>query len=227
MSDPSSLGVPARPRTSRADQELTSGSKIKVTRARSDISSEAEDENRSSSPHFYSLSVRQDSPSLDSYHADTANSTSINLDDYEIDKSIQEDLSSDQQFDEQAVKLDLLRREHSQRARHTLEQLQTAASTASQRSDSPARSSFESRRTNSGVSMELVRQQSEQLKQASGDLKRLAEEQRTLAEEAVANFLLKVGHPAPPHPPTEAVMMTLHASERITLHIVVPACRRT
>lgn len=216
MSDPSGLDSPAGPRTSAADPTLPSGSK---STAPSDHSSEAEDENRPGSPHFYSLSVRQDSPSLESYHADTANSKSKNLDDYEIDDCIEEDLTSDQQVQEQAVKLDLLRREHSQRARQTLEQLQTAASTASQRSESPRRSSFGSKRTSSNVSMDLVRQQSEQLKQASGDLKRLAEEQRTLAEEAVATFLLKVlpkllngrRHHGIPLRASRCTMLCLHA----------------
>ena len=192
MSDPSKADL-ASPRTSAAGQEVSSNNKVKVARARSDISNDTEDGDGPSSPHFYSMSVRKGSPSLDSYHADSVNSTSNSLDDYDIDGSIRDDSASEQQVSEQAVKLDLLRRQHSQRARHTLEQLQTAASTASQRSDSPTRrSSTEPRRTSSGVSMEIVRQQSEQLKQASGDLKRLAEEQRTLAEEAVANFLLKV-----------------------------------
>lgn len=192
MADPS-IAKLASPRTSAAGQETSSDNKVKVARARSDISDDTEDGDGPSSPHFYSLSVRKSSPSLDSYHADSVNSASNNLDDYDIDGSIKDDLASEQQVNEQAVKLDLLRRQHSQRARHTLEQLQTAASTASQRSDSPTtKSSTEFRRTSSGVSMGIVRQQSEQLKQASGDLKRLAEEQRTLAEEAVASFLLKV-----------------------------------
>ena len=191
MSDPSSSDLTTTPQTSAAVQNASSDSKMKVSRARSDLSNDTEDGDGPSSPHFYSLSVRQDSSSLDGYHADSVDASN-NLDDYNIDDSIRGDFASEQQVNEQAVKLDLLRRQHSQRARHTLEQLQTAASTASQRSDSPNRSSSAPRRTSSGVSMELVRQQSEQLKQASGDLKRLAEEQRTQAEEAVANFLLKV-----------------------------------
>lgn len=191
MSDPSNADL-ASPRTSAAGQAVSSDNNAKVARARSDISNDTEDGDGPASPHFYSTSVRKSSPSLDSYHADSVNSA-YNLDEYDIDDSIKDDPASEQQVSEQAVKLDLLRRQHSQRARHTLEQLQTAASTASQRSDSPTRKfSLETRRTSSGVSMEIVRQQSEQLKQASGDLKRLAEEQRTLAEEAVANFLLKV-----------------------------------
>lgn len=192
MSDPTKADL-ASPRTSVADQQVSSNSKVKVARARSGISNDTEDDDGPPSPHFYSMSVRQGSPSIDSYHADSVNSASNNLDDYDLDGSTRGDTASEQQVDNKAVKLDLLRRQHSLRARHTLEQLQTAASTASQRSDSPTRrSSTETRRTSSGVSMEIVRQQSEQLKQASGDLKRLAEEQRTLAEEAVASFLLKV-----------------------------------
>ena len=191
MSDPNIADL-ASPRTGASGQKVSSDNRVKVARARSDVSSDNKDGDGPPSPHFYSLSVRKGSPSVDSYHADSVNSASNNLDDYDIDGSIRDPVS-EQQVNEQAVKLDLLRRQHSQRARHTLEQLQTAASTASQRSDSPTRrSSTETRRTSSGVSMEIVRQQSEQLKQASGDLKRLAEEQRTLAEEAVANFLLKV-----------------------------------
>ena len=57
---------------------------------------------------------------------------------------------------------------------------------------SSSNTSIDSRHHSNELSVDLVRHQSEQLKQASGDLKRLAEEQRTLAEEAVANFLLKV-----------------------------------
>ena len=176
------------PRTSK-ESAAGADSKRTMARARSDISSDAEDGNGPSSPHFYSLSVRKSSPSLDSYQA---GNTPDFTDDAGIDESIQEDMDSDQRVDEQAVKLDLLRRQHSQRAKQTLEQLQTAASIASQSRDSPKRPSSDIQRTSSGVSMDMVRQQSEQLKQASGDLKRLAEEQRTLAEEAVANFLLKV-----------------------------------
>lgn len=213
MSDstkPSSTTVVAP--TGASAQESSSDSKLKITRARSDISSNAEDDNGPSSPHFYSLSVRKSSPSLDSYPADSVNSAADSLEDFNIDDSIKEDLASEQQVHEQAVKLDLLRRQHSQRAKQTLEQLQTAASTASQRSESPGRPSSEPRRSNSGVAMQLVRQQSEQLKQASGDLKRLAEEQRTLAEEAVANFLLKVLRSTSLHFCTASMMELLHQS---------------
>ena len=208
--------------TSATSQELRSDSKLKITRARSDISSDAEDDNGPSSPHFYSLSVRKSSPSLETYPADSVNTPADSLAEFNIDDSIKEDLASEQQVHEQAVKLDLLRRQHSQRARQTLEQLQTAASTAastaSQRSDSPGRPPSEPKRSNSGVAMELVRQQSEQLKQASGDLKRLAEEQRTLAEEAVANFLLKVLHSMPIH-----LVHSVIASWSLLFHAQVPA----
>ena len=179
--------VRTKPENSSTGQESQSDSKMKVTCARSDISIGAEDENGPSSPHFYSSSVRTSSPSLDTYPVDTANDLPSSLETYGIDSNVPDDPAAEQQVHEQAVKLDLLRRQHSQKAKQTLEQLQTAASTASQTD-----ASFDIIRSNSGMSMELVRQQSDQLKQASGDLKRLAEEQRTLAEEAVANFLLKV-----------------------------------
>ncbi len=189
MSDLSASDLPSY--NSAAVKNADADSKFKISRARVDISTDAEDEHGPSSPHFYSTSVRKSLPTLDSYISDIENSAPDNNQDFDIDGTPTEDVASEQQVHEQAVRLDLLRRQHSARARQTLEQLQnTATSTAG--SDSPRGGSSETRRTNSGVSVDMVRQQSEQLKQASGDLKRLAEEQRTLAEEAVANFLLQV-----------------------------------
>lgn len=183
------------PQTSAVNHENDADHRLKIARARSDMLTEAQEENAPSSPHFYSLSVRKGSPSLDSYISDIENSAPDNQQGFDIDDAIKEDAASEQQVREQAVRLDLLRRQHSATARQTLEQLQhSAASTSgSHGSESPNRAaSSETRRSNSGVSVDIVRQHSEQLKQASGEVRRVAEEQRTLAEEAVANFLLQV-----------------------------------
>ncbi|DBA82124.1 TPA: hypothetical protein ACH3X1_007113 [Trebouxia sp. C0004] len=183
----------AAQQTKAVKQESEAGSQLKVARARSDILSDAEDEHGPSSPHFYSQSVRKSSRSLDSYVSDIENSAPDNAHDIKVDVASQKDAERDQEVHEQAVRLDLLRRQHSARARQTLEHLQNTAvpSSGSQASESPRRGLSETRRSNSGLSVDMVREQSQQLKQASGDLKRLAEEQRTLAEEAVANFLLQ------------------------------------
>jgi len=187
----------AAQQTEAVKQESDADSQLKVARACADLS-DAEDEHGPSSPHFYSQSVRKSSRSLDSYISDIENSAPDNAHDIKVDDASQNDAQSDQQVHEQAVRLDLLRRQHSARARQTLEHLQNTAapSPGFQASESPRRGSSETRRSNSGLSVDMVREQSQQLKQASGDLKRLAEEQRTLAEEAVANFLLQVAlHP--------------------------------
>ena len=182
----------AAQQTEAVKQESDADSQLKIARARSDLS-DAEDEHGPLSPHFYSQSVRKSSRSLDSYISDIENSAPDNAHDTKFDPS-QNDPESDQQVHEQAVRLDLLRRQHSARARQTLEHLQNTAapSSGSQASESPRGGPSETRRSNSGLSVDMVREQSQQLKQASGDLKRLAEEQRTLAEEAVATFLLQV-----------------------------------
>ena len=184
----------AAQQTEAVKQDSDADSQLKIVRARSDLLSDAEDEHAPSSPHFYSQSVRKSSRSLDSYISDIENSAPDNVHDMKFDVASQNDPESDQQVHEQAVRLDLLRRQHSARARQTLVHLQNTAapSSASQASESPRRGSSEPRRSNSGLSVDMVREQSQQLKQASGDLKKLAEEQRTLAEEAVANFLLQV-----------------------------------
>ena len=189
---PSDSASPAQQKQP-AGQEPGSDMKLKIARARSEISSDAEDKQAPSSPHFYSQSVRKSSRSLDSYISDIENSAPDSTQDAEVDAAAKHGTESDQQVHEQAVRLDLLRRQHSARARQTLEHLQNTIPPApiSQASDSPRRSSSDARRTSSGMSVDMVREQSQQLKQASGDLKRLAEEQRTLAEEAVANFLLQ------------------------------------
>ncbi|KAL0049226.1 hypothetical protein WJX82_009144 [Trebouxia sp. C0006] len=182
----------AAQQTEAVKQESDADGQLKIARVRSDILSDAEDEHGPSSPHFYSQSVRKSSRSLDSYISDIENSAPDNAHDTKFDPS-QNDPESDQQVHEQAVRLDLLRRQHSARARQTLEHLQNTAapSSGSQASESPRGGPSETRRSNSGLSVDMVREQSQQLKQASGDLKRLAEEQRTLAEEAVATFLLQ------------------------------------
>ena len=184
----------AAQQTEAVKQQSEADSQLKIARARSDIRSDAEDEHGPSSPHFYSQSVRKSSRSLDSYISDIENSAPDNENDTKFDVASHDDTESDQQVHEQAVRLDLLRRQHSARARQTLEHLQNTAapSSGSQASESPRRELSDTRRSNSGLSVDMVREQSQQLKQASGDLKRLAEEQRTLAEEAVANFLLQV-----------------------------------
>ncbi len=191
----------AAQQTEAVKQESDADSQLKIARARSDVLSDAEDEHGPSSPHFYSQSVRKSSPSLDSYISDIENSAPDNAHDLKLDNPSQNDPESDKQVHEQAVRLDLLRRQHSARARQTLEHLQntTAPASGSQASESPRRGLSETRRSNSGLSVDMVREQSQQLKQASGDLKRLAEEQRTLAEEAVANFLLQVALHARKH----------------------------
>lgn len=191
----------AAQQTEAVKQESDADSQLKIARARSDILSDAEDEHGPSSPHFYSQSVRKSSRSLDSYISDIENSAPDNAHDIKFDVASQNDPESDQQVHEQAVRLDLLRRQHSARARQTLEHLQNTAapSSGSQASESPRGGPSETRRSNSGLSVDMVREQSQQLKQASGDLKRLAEEQRTLAEEAVANFLLQVALHARKH----------------------------
>lgn len=183
----------AAQQTEAVKQQSEADSQLKIARARSDIRSDAEDEHGPSSPHFYSQSVRKSSRSLDSYISDIENSAPDNENDTKFDVASHNDTESDQQVHEQAVRLDLLRRQHSARARQTLEHLQNTAapSSGSQASESPRRELSDTRRSNSGLSVDMVREQSQQLKQASGDLKRLAEEQRTLAEEAVANFLLQ------------------------------------
>ena len=184
----------AAQQTEAVKQESDADGQLKIARVRSDILSDAEDEHGPSSPHFYSQSVRKSSRSLDSYISDIENSAPDNAHDIKVDDTSQNDAQSDQQVHEQAVRLDLLRRQHSARARQTLEHLQNTAapSSGSQASESPRGGPSETRRSNSGLSVDMVREQSQQLKQASGDLKRLAEEQRTLAEEAVATFLLQV-----------------------------------
>ena len=185
MADSSEPQPRSQPGTAKSESDLE---KIKIARARSDTSTDVEDENGPSSPHFYSLSVRQSSPSLDSYISDIENKAP-EADDDTFHEA--EDPAAEQQVHEQAVKLDLLRRQHSAKAKQTLEHLQSSRASMGSRASS-SRTSVDSGHHSNEVSVDLVRHQSEQLKQASGDLKRLAEEQRTLAEEAVANFLLKV-----------------------------------
>lgn len=159
---------------------------LNLAKMRSDLSSETDSEAGPSSPHFYSSSVRQNSPSVDSYSTDA--------EDFETakehnDRAELASSASEQQLEEEAVKLDLLRRTHAQRAKETLEQLQissAASATGSQAGDTPKR------RSGDGISTNLVRERSQQLRQASEDLKRLAVEQRTSAEDAVANYLFQV-----------------------------------
>lgn len=90
---------------SASDQEPSSDGRADTAQARSDISSGAEDEDGPSSPHFYSLSVRQSS-SMDSLQADTLNTAPDSFDDHNTDDSIKENADSEQQVHEQAVRLD-------------------------------------------------------------------------------------------------------------------------
>lgn len=156
-----------------------------MARMRSDLSSEADSEGAPSSPHFYSTSVRQNSPSIDSYSTDTDDRSSA---EEHADRIAQTDSVAVQQLEQEAVKLDLLRRGHAQRAKEVLEQLQNSSAASaggSQSGDTPRRQSAE------GISPSLVRERSQQLRQASEDLRRLAVEQRSSAEDAVADFLFQ------------------------------------
>lgn len=175
--DPSEAGAP------RQQPSGAAASPFNMARLRSDVSTEADSEGAPSSPHFYSTSVRQNSPSVDSYSTDTDD---VGSTDEHNDRVTQADAATDQQLEQEAVKLDLLRRGHAQRAKETLEQLQSSSAPGSQAEDTPRRRSAE------GISSSLVREQSQQLRQASEDLKRLAVEQRSSAEDAVADFLFQV-----------------------------------
>ena len=160
---------------------------VKLARMRSDLSSEGGSGSPPSSPHFYSSSVRRSDPSLDSYSSSERKRGAFEAEDEDFPSA---DSASERQFEEQAVKLDLLRRAHSQRAKETLEQLQigrSASGASSQANEAPNRQSQDS-----NISSDAVRQQSQQLRLASEELKRLAVEQRTSAEDAVANFLFQV-----------------------------------
>lgn len=192
MSDDSSA-KPAENLREAALQLRTDENALKLARLRSDLSSEAGSESNASSPHFYSSSVRHDDPSLDSYI-----STTYTPHDHRADSSEAHNIvlpsansASERQLEEQGVKLDLLRRAHSQRAKETLDQLQHAASGASSHGHESSAQSIDS---NISISTDTVRQRSQQLRQVSGDLKRFAVEQRTSAEDAVANYLLQVVH---------------------------------
>lgn len=165
-------------------QSSAEANAFSMARMRSDLVSEADSDGAPSSPHFYSSSVRQNSPSVESYSTDTDDGAG----EEHSDHIPQTASASEQQLEEEAVKLDLLRRTHAQRAKATLEQLQmssAASLTGSQGSDTL-------RKNSGGISSTLVRERSQQLRQASGDLKRFAVEQRTSAEDAVADFLLQV-----------------------------------